>query len=121
MDRNEFKNFLSDNAGCLVIVKAYAEWCAPCKRVSPLVDSEINGLVNEHGADNVKFLQIDIDEDADVATHIKIQKLPTMISYINGQPVHVIVTANENEIRDFFKKASYSYSLSNNSTGDVAF
>ena len=121
MDRNEFKKFLSDNTGCLVIVKAYAEWCAPCKRVSPLIDSEINGLVSEHGADNVKFLEIDIDEDADVATYIKIQKLPTMISYINGQPVHAIVTANEPEIKEFFKKSSCSYSLSNNSTGNATF
>ena len=121
MDRNEFKKFLSDNAGCLVIVKAYAEWCAPCKRVSPLVDSEVMGLASEHGADNVRFLQIDIDEDADVATHIKIQKLPTIISYINGQPVHAIVTANEPEIKEFFKKSSCSYSLSNNSSGDAMF
>jgi thioredoxin-like negative regulator of GroEL len=121
MDRNEFKTFLSDNAGRLVIVKAYADWCAPCKRISPLVDSEIMGLIAEHGGDNVKFLQINIDEDTDVASFIKIQKLPTMISYICGQPTHVIVTANEPEIREFFKKSSCSYSLSENYGGSATF
>ena len=117
MDRNEFKKFLADNTGCLVIVKAYADWCAPCKRISPLVDSEIDGLVAEHGTNNVRFLQINMDEDGDVAAYIKIQKLPTMISYIDGQPMHAIVSANEQEIRDFFKKSSCSYSLASNSGG----
>lgn len=119
MNRDEFKQFLSENAGRLVILKAYADWCAPCKRVSPIVDSEITGLVNEHGADKVRFLEINIDEDSDVASFIKIQKLPTMISYIEGQPTHVIVSANEQEIREFFKKSSCSYSLS--STSDASF
>jgi thioredoxin-like negative regulator of GroEL len=115
MDRTEFKKFLSDNAGCLVIVKAYADWCAPCKRISPLVENEIVALVAEHGTNNVRFLQINMDEDGDVATYIKIQKLPTMISYIDGQPTHAITTANEQDIRDFFKKSSCSYALASNS------
>lgn len=115
MDRNEFKKFLSENAGILVIVKAYADWCAPCKRISPLVDLEVSGLICEHGADNVRLLQINIDDDADVASYIKIQKLPTMISYIGGQPMHAIVTANEPEIKEFFKKSSCSYSLATGS------
>jgi thioredoxin-like negative regulator of GroEL len=121
MDRNDFKQFLSENAGCLVIVKAYADWCAPCKRISPLVDSEIAALTSEHGANNVRFLQINMDEDGDAAAFIKIQKLPTMISYIGGQPAHVIVSANEQEIRDFFKKTSCSYSLSASSGGNASF
>lgn len=121
MDRSEFKQFLADNSGRLVIVKAYAVWCSPCKRVSPLVESEIATLVSEHGTDNVKLLQINIDEDVDVASFIKIQKLPTMISYIGGQPIHAIVTSNEQEIRDFFKKSSCSYSLSTNSSGEANF
>ena len=115
MDRNEFKKFLSENAGSLVIVKAYADWCAPCKRISPLVDLEVSGLICEHGETNVVLLQINIDDDTDVASYIKIQKLPTMISYIGGKPMHAIVTANEPEIKDFFRKASYSYSLSSGS------
>lgn len=117
MDRNEFKKFLADNAGCLVIVKAYADWCVPCKRISPLVNREIAGLVSEHGADNVRFLEVNMDEDGDVATYIKIQKLPTIVSYINGEPSNVVVGASEQEILDFFKKTSCSYSLTSNSGG----
>ena len=63
MDRNEFKKFLSENAGSLIIVKAYADWCAPCKRISPLVDLEVSGLICEHGETNVVLLQINIDDD----------------------------------------------------------
>lgn len=121
MDRNDFKKFLADNNGCLVIVKAYADWCAPCKRISPLVDSEIMGLISEHGENNVRFLQINMDDDGDVATYIKIQKLPTLICYIDGQPIHAIVSANEPEIREFFKKSSCSYSLSASSGGNASF
>jgi putative thioredoxin len=112
MDRDELKKMLAENTGNLVIVKAYADWCAPCKRISPLVDSEIMGLIAEHGIDHVRLIQINIDEDVNVASYLKIQKLPTMISYIGGQPLHVIVTANEPEIREFFKKSSCSYALS---------
>jgi thioredoxin 1 len=115
MDRNDFKKFLTENAGCLVIVKAYADWCVPCKRVAPLVDLEVSGLICEHGTDNVRFLQINMDEDGDVATYIKIQKLPTMVSYITGQSSHVVVGADENEIKSFFKKSSCSYSLATGS------
>ena len=117
MDRTEFKKILSENTGNLVIVKAYADWCAPCKRVSPLVDNEIMGLISEHGVDNVRLIQINIDDDGDVASYLKIQKLPTMISYIDGEPLHVIVTANESDIREFFKKSSCSYSLSSGESG----
>jgi thioredoxin-like negative regulator of GroEL len=121
MDRNDFKKFIGENIGRLVIIKAYADWCAPCKRVSPLVESEIGALESEYGTDNVRFMEINIDEDADVASYIKIQKLPTLISYVEGQPTHAIVSANEPEIRDFFKKSSCSYSLSSNSSGSATF
>jgi len=121
MDRTEFKQFLSENERRLVIVKAYADWCAPCKRVSPLVDNEIMGLISEHGIDNVRLIQVNMDDDGDVAAYLKIQKLPTMISYIDGEPLHVIVTANESDIREFFKKSSCSYSLSGNSAGETRF
>lgn len=117
MDRDELKKMLAENTGNLVIVKAYADWCAPCKRIAPLVDNEIMGLIAEHGGEHVRLISINIDEDVNVASYLKIQKLPTMISYIGGQPLHVIVTANEPEIREFFKKSSCSYSLSNNSGG----
>jgi thioredoxin-like negative regulator of GroEL len=110
MNRIEFKQFLSDNSDCLIIVKGYADWCAPCKRISPLINQEINALEYEHGAANVRFLQINVDDDADVAAYVKIQKLPTMISYISGEPSHAVVSANEDEVKHFFKQSSHSYS-----------
>lgn len=121
MDRNDFKKFIAENAGRLVIVKAYADWCAPCKRVAPLIQSEIGALCDEHGCDNVRLMEINIDDDADVASYIKIQKLPTLVSYVGGQPIHAIVSANEPEIKEFFKKSSCSYSLSSNSGGQATF
>lgn len=115
MDRTEFKQFIANNSNKLIIVKAHAIWCAPCKRIAPLIDNEISALMTEYGANNVIFKAIDMDEDSDVANYLKIKKLPTLISYIDGEPAHVVQSANEIEINHFFKKSNYSYSLLNRS------
>lgn len=120
-NRNEFKNYLLSNASKLIILKAYADWCAPCKRVAPEINGHIASLIQEHGLDNVIFIQINIDDDSDIATYLKITKLPTLISYIGGEITHINISSSEKDIVDFFYKSNCSYSLKYSNPDNITF
>jgi thioredoxin 1 len=113
-NRNDYKAFISENSSKLIIVKAYADWCAPCKRVAPIIETHIAALIQEHGSENIVFIELNIDDDADIATYLNIKKLPTLISYISGELTYVNISADENEISSFFKKNNYTYSIKSN-------
>ena len=62
-----------------VLVDFYAEWCGPCKMMSPVVDE-----VAEEEAD-VKVCQINIDENMDIAQKYRVMSIPTFIAFKNGE------------------------------------
>jgi thioredoxin 1 len=63
-----------------VIVDFYAEWCGPCKRLSPLLD-EISG---EKIAEKADFAKLNIDNSAELAATYGVMSVPTMILFSNG-------------------------------------
>lgn len=65
-----------------VLVDFYATWCAPCKAMSPVIDSLGEEL---HG--QVRILKINIDKNQSVATHFHIQSVPTLIIFRKGEIV----------------------------------
>lgn len=62
-----------------VLVDFYADWCGPCKMMSPVVDE-----VAEEEAD-VKVCQINIDENMDIAQKYRVMSIPTFIGFKNGE------------------------------------
>lgn len=62
-----------------VLVDFYADWCGPCKMMSPVVDE-----VAEEEAD-VKVCQINIDENMDIAQKYRVMSIPTFIAFKNGE------------------------------------
>ncbi len=71
-----------------VLVDFWAEWCAPCKMVAPIVED----LSNEYDG-RVKFMKVDVDSNPHVPTHLGIRSIPTLIVFKGGQPVEQIVGA----------------------------
>lgn len=61
-----------------VIIDFWADWCGPCKRLSPAVEA----LSNE--TTEVKVCKINIDEQPELASRFHIMSIPTLIAFKNG-------------------------------------
>ncbi len=71
-----------------VLVDFWADWCGPCKMVSPIVDE----IAEEHG-DELKVLKIDIDENPSTPRDYGVMSIPTLIVFDDGEPARKIVGA----------------------------
>jgi thioredoxin 1 len=64
-----------------VLVDFWAEWCAPCHAVSPVLDR----IVAERNGE-IKLVKVNIDEEQELAMRFGVQSIPTMILFKDGQP-----------------------------------
>lgn len=104
--RDDFKNFITTHSDQLIIVKASATWCGPCKRIKNDFLTMFNNL-----PDNVILIDIDIDEADDVAQYLKIRKVPTIMNFVNGLPMDIYTTSDVSQIKQFFDKCNAHLSM----------
>lgn len=64
-----------------VLVDFYADWCGPCKMLSPIVDE----VAEEKG--DIKFVKVNVDEAQDVAFKYQIMSIPTLVVIQDGKEV----------------------------------
>lgn len=76
-NEEEFDQILKDNEA--VFVDFYADWCGPCKMVSPIVEE----LAAEKT--DVKFVKVNVDDNPEVAERFGIMSIPTLIYFKNGE------------------------------------
>lgn len=62
-----------------VLVDFWAEWCGPCKMLSPI----INEIAGE--AEGFKVYSVNADEESDLMTRFQIRAIPTLIVFKNGE------------------------------------
>ena len=62
-----------------VLIDFYADWCAPCKMLTPILKE-----VKAELGDRIKVLKIDVDSNAAIAGRYQVRGVPTMILFKNG-------------------------------------
>ncbi len=66
----------------LVLVDFHAEWCGPCKMLSPIV-----ARVAKQVGDDVRVVKIDVDKNQSIAATLGIRGVPTLVLYKDGKLV----------------------------------
>lgn len=85
LNNDNFKNEVKDS-NKVVLVDFYADWCGPCKMMSPIID-EISGEVD----DRVKVCKLNVDEATDMASEYGVMSIPTLIVFKNGEVFETLI------------------------------
>ena len=75
----EFEDSILKNSG-VCLVDFWAEWCGPCKQISPILEE----IASEENND-ITIAKINIDENPRIATDYGIRSIPTMLLFSNGE------------------------------------
>jgi len=85
-----------------VIVDFWATWCGPCRQLTPALEKAVSAA---GGA--VKLVKIDVDKNPGYSGQLRVQSIPTVYAFVNGQPVDGFQGAvPESEIKAFIARIS---------------
>lgn len=80
------ENFASKVSAGVSLVDFYADWCGPCRMLTPVVHE-----VAEQLSGKAKFVKIDVDASQKVAAQFQVMSIPTLVLIKNGQEVGRLV------------------------------
>jgi len=67
----------------LVMLDFWADWCAPCKQLAPVLDK----IAADYADKGVKLAKVDVEADKLIAAQFRVQSIPTVYAIFQGQPV----------------------------------
>lgn len=83
-----------------VIVDFWAPWCGPCKQLGPVLEKAVQGA---RGA--VRLVKINVDENQSLAAQLRVQSIPAVYAFFQGQPVDGFVGAqSESQAKAFVER-----------------
>ena len=71
-----------------VVVDYWAEWCGPCRAVSPILDQ----IASEH-ADKIDVVKLNVDDNPETAMKYQVTSIPTMKIFRGGEVVKTVIGA----------------------------
>jgi putative thioredoxin len=83
-----------------VVLDLWAPWCGPCKQLQPALEKVI-----AKAGGKVRMVKVNIDEEPQIAQALRVQSIPAVFAFDQGQPVDGFVGAqSESQIKDFVER-----------------
>ena len=97
---NFMAEIIDGSAKMPIVVQFWAPWCGPCKQLGPLLEKVVAAAKGK-----VKMVRINIDENQQIAQQMRVQSVPTVYGFFNGQPVDGFAGAQpESTLKQFIDK-----------------
>ena len=94
------KDVIEESRRQPVLVDFWAEWCGPCKQLTPVLESAVKSAKGK-----VKLVKMDIDKHPAIPGQMGIQSIPAVIAFVNGQPADGFLGAlPESQVKDFIAR-----------------
>ncbi|MGX5681742.1 thioredoxin [Schumannella luteola] len=76
------------NSSDTIMVDFWAEWCGPCRAVSPILDQ-----IAQENADKIKIVKLNVDDNPQMAMKYQITSIPAMKVFRGGEVVKTVIGA----------------------------
>lgn len=97
--KETFKEWLKSREArnAVIILKFYADWCKPCKRIKNIVYDRFMEY-----PDDIFLVELDFDTQRSIANSMRVRSIPTLVSIVNGEQKDVIVGSDVKNVHALF-------------------